>query len=164
MWRETAGRRGGRSCITLWLAPRTQCDALPDPPPQRKTVVGPSLNLRSLDSLRNQIVAKGGHVVRGEGDVIHAVGGLGIRRRTVADPLPADDIAQRCRPVRPARRKLNPKYLRRGFSHPRARWCRTTRGRCRECAVVEPNFDRERTVWRTGSASATASFFMASRF
>ncbi len=59
-----------------------------------EAVVGTALNLRNLDALRDQIFSQRADVVGGEGDVIHAVGGLGIGRGTVADPLGADHVSQ----------------------------------------------------------------------
>src|SRR5579862_2829117 len=62
---------------------------------EKQAVIGAALNLRSLDSLVDQVAAKGCNVIGGEGDVIHAIGSFWIRGGTETDPLRADHVAHR---------------------------------------------------------------------
>ena len=57
-----------------------------------EAVVGAAFDLARLESLVSEVAAQGSDVVGGEGNVIHAISGLGIGRGTVSDPLLARHV------------------------------------------------------------------------
>src|SRR5579872_7089374 len=60
---------------------------------ESETVVGAAFDLAGLDSLLREVTAQRSNVVGGEGNVINAIGGLGVGGGAVSDPLLARHVA-----------------------------------------------------------------------
>src|SRR5215472_8635958 len=94
MWRETAS---GSADAGVALGALDKFDVVAFGITHRKSeaVVGAAFDLARLESLVGEIAAQGGDVVGGEGDVIHAVGGLGLGCSAVPNPLFARHVTDR---------------------------------------------------------------------